>query len=126
MYEKLLAQLSEQSQKMAEPINEITTLTVDYIEKLSQFQVNAVKAYTDLGLDQLKNMASVKDPDTLQTYINSQTEMAAQVGKKLADDAKALAQLGEVFAEDIQNLAKKDLARLTELTAPFLAAATGN
>ena len=126
MYEKLLAQLSEQSQKMAEPINEITTLTVDYIEKLSQFQVNAVKAYTDLGLDQLKNMASIKDPDTLQSYINSQTEMAAQVSKKLADDAKALAQLGEVFAEDIQNLAKKDLARLTEFTAPFLAAATGN
>jgi phasin family protein len=125
MYEKLLSQLSEQSQKMAEPINEITTLTVDYIEKLSQFQVNAVKAYTDLGLDQLKNVAAVKDPETLQAYVSKQSEMAAQVGKKLADDAKTLAQLGEVFAEDIQNLAKRDLARLTEFTAPFLANATG-
>lgn len=123
MYEKLLAQLSEQSQKMAQPINEITSLTVDYIEKLSQFQVNAVKAYTDLGLDQLKNMTAVKDPESLQAYITKQREMAAQMGKKIADDAKTLAQLGEVFAEDIQNLARKDLARLTEFTAPFLAAA---
>lgn len=123
MYEKLLAQMSEQSQKMAQPINEITTLTVDYIEKLSAFQVNAVKAYTDLGLDQLRNMTSVKDAESLQAYVAKQREMATEMGKKVADDAKALAQLGEVFAEDIQNLAKKDLARLTEFTAPFMAAA---
>lgn len=123
MYEKLLAQMSEQSQKMAQPINEITTLTVDYIEKLSTFQVNAVKAYTDLGLDQLRNMASIKDAESLQAYVAKQREMATEMGKKVADDAKTLAQLGEVFAEDIQNLAKKDLARLTEFTAPFMAAA---
>lgn len=123
MYENLLQQLSEQSQKMAEPVTEITSLTVDYIEKISQFQVNAVKAYTELGMDQLKNAAAIKDPDSLQDFIGKQTDMAQTVSKKIAEDAQTLAKLGEVFASDIQNLAKKDLARLSELTAPFLNAA---
>jgi phasin family protein len=122
MYENLLQQLSEQSQKMAEPVNEITSLAVDYIEKISQFQVNAVKAYTELGMDQLKNAASIKDADSLQGFIGRQQDMAQTVSKKIAEDAQTLAKLGEVFASDIQNLAKKDLARLTDLTAPFLSA----
>ncbi|THB67041.1 MAG: phasin family protein [Gammaproteobacteria bacterium] len=123
MYDNLLQQLSEQSQKMAEPVSEITSLAVDYIEKISQFQVNAVKAYTELGMEQLKNAASIKDPESLQSFIGQQTDMAQTVSKKIAEDAQSLAKLGEVFAADIQSLAKKDLARLTEMTAPFLSAA---
>ena len=125
MYEQLLAQLTEQSQKFAEPVSEITSLTVDYIEKLSQFQVNAVKSYTDLGMDQLKNAADIKDAESLQAFIQKQTEVATSVSKKIAEDAQTLAKMGEVFANDIQALAQKDLARLSEMTAPFLAAAQG-
>ncbi len=125
MYEQLLAQLTEQSQKFAEPVSEITSLTVDYIEKLSQFQVNAVKSYTDLGMDQLKNAADIKDAESLQAFIQKQTEVASSVSKKIAEDAQTLAKMGEVFANDIQALAQKDLARLSEMTAPFLAAAQG-
>ncbi len=123
MYENLLQQLSEQSQKMTAPVTEITSLTVEYMEKLSQFQVEAVKAYTSLGMDQLKNVAAIKDPESLQSFISQQNDVASTVSKKIAEDAKVLSKLGEVFAADIQNLAKKDLARLTELTAPFLNAA---
>ena len=125
MYEQLLAQLTEQSQKFAEPVSEITSLTVDYIEKLSQFQVNAVKSYTDLGMDQLKNAADIKDAESLQAFIQKQTEVASSVSKKIAEDAQTLAKMGEVFANDVQALAQKDLARLSEMTAPFLAAAQG-
>ncbi len=125
MYEQLLSQLTEQSQKFAMPVNEITTLTVDYIEKLSQFQVNAVKSYTDLGMDQLKNAAEIKDAESLQAFIQKQTDVASSVSKKIAEDAQTLAKMGEVFATDIQTLAQKDLARLSEMTAPFLAAAQG-
>ncbi len=125
MYEQLLAQLTEQSQKFAEPVGEITSLTVDYIEKLSQFQVNAVKSYTDLGMDQLKNAADIKDAESLQAFIKKQTEVATSVSKKIAEDAQTLAKMGEVFANDIQALAQKDLARLSEMTAPFLTAAQG-
>ncbi len=125
MYEKLLSQLTEQSQKFAMPVNEITTLTVGYIEKLSQFQVNAVKSYTDLGMDQLKNASEIKDAESLQAFIQKQTDVASSVSKKIAEDAQTLAKMGEVFATDIQSLAQKDLARLSEMTAPFLAAAQG-
>ena len=125
MYEQLLAQLTEQSQKFAEPVSEITSLTVDYIEKLSQFQVNAVKSYTDLGMDQLKNAADIKDAESLQAFIQKQTEVASSVSKKIAEDAQTLAKMGEVFANDVQALAQKDLARLSEMTAPFLTAAQG-
>ncbi|THB72088.1 MAG: phasin family protein [Gammaproteobacteria bacterium] len=125
MYEQLLAQLTEQSQKFAEPVSEITSLTVDYIEKLSQFQVNAVKSYTDLGMDQLKNAADIKDAESLQAFIKKQTEVASSVSKKIAEDAQTLAKMGEVFANDVQALAQKDLARLSEMTAPFLTAAQG-
>lgn len=123
MYEKLLSQLTEQSQKFAMPVNEITTLTVGYIEKLSQFQVNAVKSYTDLGMDQLKNAAEIKDAESLQAFIQKQKDVASSVSQKIAEDAQTLAKMGEVFATDIQSLAQKDLARLSEMTAPFLAAA---
>lgn len=125
MYEKLLSQLTEQSQKFAMPVNEITTLTVGYIEKLSQFQVNAVKSYTDLGMDQLKNAAEIKDAESLQAFIQKQKDVASSVSQKIAEDAQTLAKMGEVFATDIQSLAQKDLARLSEMTAPFLAAAQG-
>lgn len=113
MYNEAFQSVIEQSQQFVTPVVKANKLAVATIEKVVGFQLNALQAYVDLGLGQLKAASEINDPASLQAFVNSQIEVSNQVRQKLVDDGNALVELGNVIKADYQKLAEEAVVTLT-------------
>lgn len=106
MYEEMFSKPFANAETMLEPMMKANKLAVANVEKLVNFNMTAMQAYVDMGLEQMKSAAEVNSPQTLQAFWSKQIETANVVRQKMMDDAKALADLG--------NGMKDEFAKLTE------------
>lgn len=120
MYEQIVAQFNNQFGNVLAPAQKFNALVVANVEKLVQFQLAAVETYSQIGLQQLRAALEVRDPQSLQAYVSNQQQVAKVVGEKLANDAKALAGLGQAFGAEVQQLVKENVALLGEGFQPKL------
>ncbi len=108
------------------PAVKANKLFVANLEKLAEFQLVALRSYTDLGLAQLKAAAEVSDAESLQAYLRGQVETANVVRQKLLDDAKALADLSAGFKAEFDKLVGEtgsEFAQKAKAVAPRKTAA---
>lgn len=117
MYEEIVTKTNEQVAKLAAPVKKFNALVLDHLEKFVQFQLEAAKSYSDLGLEQLRAALDVKDAESLQTYVSGQQKVVEVVGKKLSSDAETLATLSKDFTVEVQKLAQENVAVLVPAKA---------
>ena len=55
MQENILNAFAEQAKTMYSPMAKFNSLFVDNMEKLTEFQISAIKSYAEMGLSQLKS-----------------------------------------------------------------------
>jgi phasin family protein len=106
MQENIINAFAEQAKSMYSPLTKLNTLMVENIEKMTEFQLNSIKSYADLSIDQLKKASDVKDADSLRNFSSSQNEVAATVNKKIMEDAKSLADIANDFKSQIETVWK--------------------
>jgi len=126
MQENILNAFAEQAKTMYAPMSKFNTLVVDNMEKMTEFQLNAIKSYADLGLDQMKKASDVKDADSMRAFTASQAEVASSLNKKIMDDAKALSDMAMDFKTQVETLMEeaRSSAAATTTTAAKPAAKT--
>lgn len=120
MQENILNAFAEQAKSLYAPLAKFNTAVVANVEKLTEFQLNAIKSYAEIGLDQLKKATDVKDAETLRTFTAAQAETASALNKKIMDDAKALSDMAMEFKSQVESLIED--ARTTATTAASSAA----
>ncbi|MFC3680816.1 phasin family protein [Bacterioplanoides pacificum] len=126
MQENILNAFAEQAKTMYAPMSKFNTLVVDNMEKMTEFQLNAIKSYADLGLDQMKKASDVKDAESMRAFTASQAEVASSLNKKIMDDAKALSDMAMDFKTQVETLMEeaRSSAAATTTTAAKPAAKT--
>ncbi len=102
MQENLINAFSKQAKNMYAPLSKFNSLMVDNMEKMTEFQINTIKSYADIGMGQIKSVTQIKDAESLQSFSSSQAEVAAQVNKKIMDDAKVLSEMANDFKGKIE------------------------
>lgn len=126
MQENILNAFAEQAKTMYAPMSKFNTLVVGNMEKMTEFQLNAIKSYADLGLDQMKKASDVKDAESMRAFTASQAEVASSLNKKIMDDAKALSDMAMDFKTQVETLMEeaRSSAAATTTTAAKPAAKT--
>lgn len=114
MFEEIFEKTNAQLNDLLAPAKKFNALVVDNFEKLAQFQLDAVRSYTDLGLEQLRAALEVSDAASLQAYVSNQQKVAETVGKKLTADAETLANLSKSFTVEVQKLAQENVTNLAQ------------
>lgn len=104
MQENVINAFTEQAKTMFEPASKFNGLMVDSLEKMTEFQLNAIKSYSDILLGQMKSAASVKDVDSLRTFSSSQAEAAGSINKKVIEDAKVLSEMANDFKDKVEGI----------------------
>ncbi|ASP40414.1 phasin family protein [Bacterioplanes sanyensis] len=104
MQENILNAFAEQAKTMYAPMSKFNTLFVDNMEKMTDFQLGAIKAYAEMGLDQMKKAADIKDTDSLRAYTASQAEAATALNKKIMEDAKAMSDMAMEFKTQVESI----------------------
>ena len=115
-------QTNAQLSKLGAPVQKFNALLVSHLEKFAQFQLEAVRSYSDLSLEQLRAALDVNNPADLKSYVSQQNKVATVVGKKLSADTETLLSLSKDFTAEIQKFAQDNVVTLNGLV-PAKAAA---
>lgn len=104
MQESILNAFTEQAKTMYAPLAKFNSLFVENMEKMTDFQLNAIKTYAEMGLDQMKKAADIKDADTMRTFTANQAEAASALNKKIMEDAKAFSDMAMEFKTQVETI----------------------
>ncbi len=105
----LFSKALETPQVLSEPLVKANQLFVKNLEKMLVLQMNSLKSYLDIGLNQLKAAAEITDVNSLQDFCKRQAEIAQTVQQKLLSDAKAMTDMSARFKTEMDHLAKATL-----------------
>ena len=118
MYQELFGKSTAQLEDLIAPARKFQGLVVDHFTKLADFQLNALRSYTDLGLEQLRAVKNVDDAKSFQDYVSSQSKVAKTVGDKVTQDVNTLAALSKDFTAEVQKLAQDNVATFGQAAKP--------
>ena len=117
MNKEIISTLTEQTKNVAAPAQGLNRLIVDNAEKLVALQIASVKNYSALSFANLKALLEVRDAEAFQAYLSKQGELAKSVSEQLMSDAKAVAELGSDFTEEIKKISEEGVKAVTEKAA---------
>lgn len=100
--------------RLMQPGRRISALLIDNTEKLLNLHLEAARVYTDIGLSQLRAMASVHDTESLQQYVANQANVAETVVQRATEDAETVAGIGNDFASDATRIASENVTSLRD------------
>lgn len=125
MQENILNAFAEQAKSMYAPLSKFNSLFVENMEKMTEFQLNAIKTYAEMGMEQMKKAAEVQDADSMRHFTSAQAETASALNKKVMEDAKALSDMALEFKTQVEGLMEeaRSTAAATATTAAKPAAA---
>ena len=97
----------------ADPIKKLIELNKSQFEKLAAAQQEAAKNYMQLTEARFKAASTIKDPESLQTYVKEQVELAQSGFEKVVADSKSLFEDTKTFNEQVLNIVKEGATALT-------------
>lgn len=109
MYQEIIDIYTAQAEKFMAPAQQFARLSLSNAEKMYALQLEIAQSYVDLGVEQMKALIEVKDPESLQAFVTKQVDVARNVSEKLLADAQAVADLGNSFNNESQKLARESL-----------------
>lgn len=123
MYQELFGKGTAQLEDLMVPARKFQGLVVDHFGKLADFQMDALRAYTDMGLEQLRAVKKIDDAKSFQDYVAGQSKVAKTLSEKLSQDVNTLTALSKNFGAEVQKLAQENSVAL-ERVGTTKAAAT--
>lgn len=99
------------------PARAYAALTIDYTEKLLTTQYEAVKAYSDLSLQQARAILDVKDAEGLRSYVEGQQKVAKELSERAKGDVEKVVALNQEFVQKGQKLAEENLQAASKATS---------
>lgn len=104
MQENLLNAFAEQAKSLYAPFSKFNGMFVENVEKITELQLNALKSYAEMGVEQLKKASEIKDADTARAFTAAQAEAATALNKKILEDAKAFSEIATAFKEQVEDV----------------------
>ncbi|MDX1654953.1 MAG: phasin family protein [Candidatus Competibacteraceae bacterium] len=87
-----------QNRLLWEELQQLNRQGVENLAALLDFQLQATRRYSDLGLSRLRAAAQIQDADSLNTFITGQFEAAALLRQMMMEDAQVLTELSASLA----------------------------
>ncbi len=118
MITETLSSLTEPTKGMLEPVQRLNQAAVVTVEKLAEHQIDSLKAYSDLGVSQLKVAAEVRDVKGLQNLVSKQTDVLRRFGECLTSDFRAFLELGADFVSHTKKIGLEAAPALPQKIQP--------
>ena len=94
MITQTMSALTNPTKAVLEPVHKLNQQTLIAVEKLAALQIDSLKAYSELGVSQLKAVFEVRDVEGLQNLLSNQTDVLKKVSDRLTYDFQAILRLG--------------------------------
>lgn len=98
---------------VAAPYRSYADLVLEYCQKLSAAQNDAIRAGTDLGMAQARTWLEARDIESFKLVVESQQKASQDVSERFKGDADRIVALSREYAQKGQQLVQKNLKSLT-------------
>lgn len=113
MYTEMFKSFSEQTEKSLAPYVKFNKVFTKNIEELTELQLAAVRAYSDLGISQLKAVSEVKDIQSFAEYNSHQLEALTKLSQQLIDDSNKFNAIAQSFKTEVEELVAENVKQAT-------------
>ncbi len=110
--EDVMKQAQEQYDQTVEPMRKLNGKLLEHFQKMTEYQLDLARSYTDLTFGQMREMAGINSPEDFQNYVRRSSETARKTGEQVAKDAQTLAEMGKSMGEDVQRIAQENASEL--------------
>ncbi len=117
MYQEIIENYTTQVEKFFAPVQQFARLSLSNGEKLYALQMEITQSYIDFGVEQMKALIEVKDPESLRAFVSRQAEAVKTISEKMIADTQAVAELGSKFNAESQQLARESVNAALSLAA---------
>ncbi len=115
---------TEQAEKLfMAPTRSYAKLAVDYTEKLMAAQMEAVRTYSEIGMQQARAAMEIKDTKGFQQYAEQQQTVAKDLSERVKSDAEKSVAMNQDFANDIRKLVESSVQNASETAQQSVAEA---
>ena len=104
-----------QAKELAGPAKALNELALNKVDLLVDLQVQAVRRYASLILENWMTAMTVSDFSEAQAFFEKQAVVARDTIDALVADATVLTELGQEYAVEVQGLINENVARVTRL-----------
>lgn len=104
MNDNLIENLTTQATSFYGPMGKINALMVSNIEKVAEFQLGAIKSYAELAMKQWKQVAEIRDIESLKDFGSNQSEVVSELSQKIVEDMKALGEMGMELKTQVEDI----------------------
>ena len=110
-------EITKQAEEVAAVVKNINQLTLANVERLVNLNIDSVRKYADIALASWKDALAISDLESGQKYFEKQSQVAQEVVKTFANDAKVVAEIGQEYASEMQKVVSDKVASVTKKVA---------
>ncbi|RMF15145.1 MAG: phasin family protein [Gammaproteobacteria bacterium] len=114
MTDQIWTNLADNAQKALEPVSKLNELFVANLQKVAEFQMDALKSYADLASSQFTALTEIHDADSLKDFLTRQTEVAGELSQKIMEDLRTLGEMGSEFREEVTKVMEEVRETVTD------------
>ena len=97
-------QFNENAQKMFQPWAKLNQAFLRNAEMMTDFSLNTIKTYSEMSLDNLRQVAKIDSPESAKEFSSKQAEMINSISQKMLTDAQKLTELGNCMQDEIMQV----------------------
>ncbi|MEF1308398.1 phasin family protein [Vibrio owensii] len=113
MYTDFIKTFSDQTEKNLEPYLKFNKLVTKNVEVLTELQLNAIRTYSEVGLNQMKAASEIKDVTSLTAFNSQQLAVLTKLSQQMMDDSNKLQSIAKEFKEDVEQMTSENLKTVT-------------
>ncbi|MCO7225715.1 phasin family protein [Pleionea sp. CnH1-48] len=123
MFAQFMNQFAEQSKVFVEPAFEMNRIALEQMQKIGQKNLELANEYAKVGFEQMTKLSKVKSPEELQSLAQEQLSVAADLSRKVADDAKGVLVMGQELGDEWKKFVEVSSEKSFSAVAPAKPAA---
>ena len=97
-------QFSENTQKFLAPWKELNKAFVKNAEQMTEFSLNTIRTYTEMGLENMRQIAKIDSPEAAKEFSAKQADILSQISQQIMEDAKHMTELGSNMQDEVMKV----------------------
>lgn len=104
MQDKTFDAFNEQTRQFFEPMRKLNSLMLQNMERVSEYQMESLKRYSQMGTERLRDATEINDAESLRDFGTRQAEMMNALSQQMLEDARTLGEMSLKFKAELEQL----------------------
>jgi len=114
MQDKMTEAFNNQTRQLFEPMRKLNSLMLNNMEKMTQYQLEAMKRYSQMGTDRIRSATEIEDAESMRDFGTRQAEMMNELSQQMQEDARTMGEMSLQFKSEMEKLFSEAGQKMTD------------